>query len=152
MAVDRFEGEFRFLSNFYMCPLRVGGLAWPSAEHAFQGLKSPNPDMHRLIAALPTPGEAKRGGRTLNLRPDWERVKKQVMLTVLLAKFTQNPELGARLADTADMADPLLTEGNYWHDNYWGACFCDRCKFARKPGLNYLGRLLMAVRDVVRCD
>jgi len=150
MAVDRFEGEFRFLSNFYPCSVTIGGIRYPSAEHAYQASKTLEFAIRNRIAALPSPGEAKRYGRRIELRPDWERAKKPVMLVVVLSKFTQNPLLGAQLADTADMEDPLLTEGNHWHDNYWGSCSCPRC--ALQPGLNYLGRVLMAVRDAVRCD
>lgn len=150
MAVDRFDGGYRFLSNFYPCPVTVGDITYPSAEHAYQASKTREFAIRNRVAALPTPGEAKRFGRRIELRSDWERAKKPVMLVVVLTKFTENPLLGAQLADTADMEDPRLTEGNYWHDNYWGSCFCDKC--TARPGLNYLGKILMAVREAVRCD
>lgn len=150
MAVDRFEGEFRFLSNFHPCTVTIGDIIYPSAEHAFQASKTLEFALRIRIAGLRAPGDAKRLGRSLALRPDWESVKKPFMLAVVLAKFTQHPDLRARLADTADMPDPQLTEGNTWHDNYWGSCTCLRC--CALPGLNYLGKALMAVRDAVLCD
>jgi ribA/ribD-fused uncharacterized protein len=150
MAIDSFTGEFRFLSNFFASPVTYGGVTFPTAEHAFQAAKTLDPALRRRIAGLPSPGEAKRFGRSVALRADWERARKPVMLVVVLTKFTESPLLGARLADTADAPDPRLTEGNTWHDNYWGNCTCTRC--CPLPGLNYLGRTLMAVRDAVRCD
>jgi ribA/ribD-fused uncharacterized protein len=150
MAVERFQGEYRFLSNFFPSPVTYGDVTYPTAEHAYQAAKTREPAVRSRVASLATPGEAKRYGRLILLREGWERAKKPVMLVVVLTKFTQNPELGAMLADTADVDDPLLTEGNHWHDNYWGDCYCPKCE--AKPGLNYLGRVLMAVRDTVRCD
>lgn len=158
MAIERFDGENRFLSNFWMVPVTIGDITYPSAEHAFQASKTLEFSLRNRIAGLKTPGEAKRFGRSITLRPDWERAKKPVMLVVVLTKFTEHPDLGARLADTADAPDPRLIEGNTWHDNYWGSCSCERCArgfedmYWADRGLNYLGRALMAVRDMVRCD
>ena len=144
--ITRFDGEYRFLSNFWLCEVSLGGLIYPSSEHAFQAQKSLHLYERARVMDAPTPGDAKRMGRSLTLRPGWDVFRKQAMLTVLVAKFTQNPDLGERLVSTEDVP---LEEGNHWHDNYWGACSCSRCAGG---GLNYLGRLLMAVRDVVRVD
>jgi ribA/ribD-fused uncharacterized protein len=85
------------------------------------------------------------------MRPDWDEVKKQVMLTVLMAKFTQNPELRDLLVKTGEAP---LVEANHWHDNYWGRCDCQSCvgvgALRFKPAYNYLGKLLECVRLVVR--
>ncbi len=64
------------------------------------------------------------------------------MYKVLKAKFTQNPMLGLYLRETANH---LLEEGNYWHDNYWGVCYCQQCK--NIEGYNGLGKTLMKLRD-----
>lgn len=160
MAIERFQGEHRFLSNFWPCTVRAWDIDFPSAEHAFQACKSRHSADYARIAALPTPADAKGAGRRLELRSDWDQVRKQVMLRVLLAKFIQNPELAARLAATEDAR---LVEGNTWHDNYWGSCLCGPCALSSgnsgladlhwtDRGHNYLGRLLMAVRDVVTVD
>lgn len=37
-----------------------------------------------------------------------------------------------------------IVEGNYWHDNYWGNCTCDKCK--NIEGQNKLGKILMKIR------
>jgi predicted NAD-dependent protein-ADP-ribosyltransferase YbiA (DUF1768 family) len=38
-----------------------------------------------------------------------------------------------------------LVEGNYWHDNFWGSCICEKCQ--RKLKLNWLGQILMEERN-----
>jgi ribA/ribD-fused uncharacterized protein len=149
MAIDEFQGEYRFLSNFWACGIEIENVCWPTAEHAYQALKAVHTHDRLRIAEAGTPGQAKRLGQSIVLRPDWEGFKKRAMLLVLVAKFTQHPELASQLAGTGDQ---LLVEGNCWHDNYWGRCSCPRCRAGGTAGLNYLGRLLMAVRDVVRLD
>jgi predicted NAD-dependent protein-ADP-ribosyltransferase YbiA (DUF1768 family) len=67
------------------------------------------------------------------------------MLKVVTVKFEQNPELAEKLIGTG-YAD--LVEGNDWHDNYWGHCYCDNC--AKIPHRNQLGLTLRAVRACIR--
>jgi ribA/ribD-fused uncharacterized protein len=88
------------------------------------------------------PGEAKRIGRAVTLRPDWEAVKDRVMWTGLVAKFSQHRDIRQLLVGTG-LA--ILIEGNYWHDNYWGDCVCERC--SEIPGKNMLGEELMMLRE-----
>jgi hypothetical protein len=146
MAIGKFQGEYRFLSNFWLCEVRLGGIVYPSAEHAYQAQKTTDVIVQASFINCATPGEAKRQGRLIELRPDWERFKKRVMLAVLCAKFYQNPYLADLLVQTGDQ---YLEEGNHWHDNYWGSCSCKQCL---GKGDNVLGELLMAVRVVVRPD
>jgi len=97
--------------------------------------------------AAESPGEAKRRGRAVDLRPDWDaRVRFEVMAAVLEAKFT-DPELRALLLGTGDA---LLVEGNGHHDQQWADCVCDR----HRPwaGKNRLGVELMALRASLRGD
>jgi ribA/ribD-fused uncharacterized protein len=96
-----------------------------------------------MIAAAPTPGKAKRLGRAITLRTDWETVKYDIMLMGLRLKFCDK-ELREKLRKTGD---EMLVEGNYWHDNIWGDCSCDACK--NRPGRNELGKLLMQVRNEI---
>lgn len=72
----------------------------------------------------------------MNLRPDWEEVKDDVMYTVCKAKFLQNPGLLKKLLDTGDAE---LIEGNTWNDQIWGVC--------NGSGENRLGKILMRIRD-----
>lgn len=142
MVISSFSGEYRFLSNFYPCTILYDGLVYRSTEHAFQAAKTLSKAERADIRAASTPGKAKRLGRRLKLRPGWDRIKDGIMFDLLRQKF-ENVELMIKLVDTEDAQ---LVEGNYWHDNYWGVCFCGECD---NSGDNMLGKLLMKVRDEV---
>ena len=87
------------------------------------------------ISALETPGKAKRYGRKVKLRSDWEDVKISVMKQIVEIKFS-DPELMDKLIDTHPKQ---LIEGNNWNDRFWGVC--------NGTGKNNLGKILMEVRN-----
>ena len=138
--IVEFDGEYAFLSNFYDSPIFYEGITYPTNEHFFQAMKTLDIETRKAIAAAPTPGAAKRMGRHVSLRPDWEQVKVDVMRTGLMLKFT-DAALTEKLLATGDEE---LVEGNWWHDNTWGNCHCTEC--SRKGGRNLLGMLLMELR------
>lgn len=143
--IDKFEGKYAFLSNFYPSPIEVWideevHLTAPTAEHVFQYLKTPSEEEGIDILMAQTPGQAKRLGQKCLLRKDWEEVKDHAMLSVLRAKFA-NPELKEKLIATGDVE---LVEGNHWNDTYWGVC--------NGIGKNMLGKLLMQVREEIKND
>src|ERR1700741_3859496 len=71
--IERFSGKYHFLSNFHPHPIRgARGLVYPTAEAAFQGGKTTTPTERAWIAAAPTPSVAKRRGRLVTLRDDWD--------------------------------------------------------------------------------
>lgn len=138
--ICEFEGKYAFLSNFFPSSILYEGIVYPTNEHFFQAMKTLNQEERKKIAAADTPGKAKRLGRHVQLRADWEQIKVDVMRTGLMLKFT-DAELAQKLIDTGDEE---LIEGNWWHDNTWGSCFCSDC--INKPGRNLLGMLLMELR------
>lgn len=141
MAIDSFFGKYRFLSNFYPSPRTP-----PTLEHHYQASKAAS-EMDRIcVLNASSPGEAKRIGRGIELRHDWSAVKRPIMLNLLRVKFT-DPVLRQALLSTGDA---MLVEGNHWHDNYWGACWCYDCIASHKAGENWLGKLLMKVRNECR--
>ena len=133
-VIDQFRGEFDWLSNFFQCQVEFEGLTFGNTEAAFQAAKSMDGNVREEFVGLAA-GQAKRLGRRVELRPDWEDVKIDIMRQVLKSKFTQNPELGEKLIATGDAE---LIEGNNWNDRFWGVC--------RGVGKNHLGKLLMEVR------
>ena len=137
--IDSFAGPYRFLSNFWPAEVHYEGVVYPTAEHAYQSAKTLDRDERRRIAALPTPSEAKRAGRALKPRPDWERVRIDVMAACVRDKFTRSAELRRRLVATGDAE---LIEGNSWGDRFWGVCDGE--------GENHLGRILTRVREELR--
>jgi ribA/ribD-fused uncharacterized protein len=144
-TVEEFQGKFRFLSNFWPSRIKFAEFDFSCVECGYQAMKSDDPDVYKLFMydTHISPGEAKRLGRTIVIRPGWEDIKDEVMFDLVVLKFDQNPDLREQLMDTWNYN---LLEGNHWHDNYWGQCFCDRCKDI--DGLNKLGNILMKVRDL----
>lgn len=138
MDILTFQDEHRFLSNFYPSPIVVDGKRYPTVEHAFQAAKTNNDKDKEMIRQAASPGLAKKFGREVRLRPDWEKVKDSVMKNLLELKF-QIPELRAKLLATGKVR---LVEGNTWGDTYWGVC--------RGEGLNTLGYFLMDIRAGIR--
>lgn len=76
----------------------------------------------------------------MSLRGDWEQVKVDLMRTFVRKKF-ENPFLRPMLLTTGDAE---LVEGNTWNDTFWGVC--------RGAGHNWLGKILMEVRDEIRLE
>ena len=139
VVIDSFSEEFEFLSNFFPSKITdFEGNIYPTVEHYFQAMKTLDPEKRKIIAAAPTPGQAKRLGRKVNLRKDWEEIKLDVMKTALRQKFSK-PGLRQMLLDTGDAE---LIEGNWWGDTYWGVC--------NVVGENHLGELLMEIREELR--
>ncbi|MBQ0089623.1 MAG: NADAR family protein [Prevotellaceae bacterium] len=143
--MNGFDKEYAFLSNFYDCNIVYLNSEYANAESAFQAMKCENPLDRKPFQYDCPPNIAKRLGRTVRLRPDWEQCKFDIMKEIVTAKFTQHPELMQKLQDTGDA---ILIEGNYWHDCYWGACNCAKC--AGKNKYNKLGIILMEIRDTYK--
>jgi len=135
--IDSFTGEYRFLSNFYV----VAGL---SAEHQFQAMKTTNWMEQLWILSAKDPSEAKKRGRKVALRHDWDEIKLDVMEEVVRYKFDQ-PLLRQLLLATGDEE---LVEGNTWGDDYWGKVW-DKVQNAW-VGSNHLGLILMKIREELR--
>ena len=138
-----FSGDFRFLSNFYESVFTdVRSNKWFSVEQYFQAHKcSCREDYERFVPYV-TPREAKRLGRNIKCRSDWDALRLRVMKRGVSYKFWQNVRLRNLLLDTGDV---LLVEGNTWGDCFWGVC--------RGKGENHLGRILMALRsDYLRLE
>lgn len=137
-AIREFRDKYFFLSNFYDSKIYYNGLTFKNAESAFQAQKCCTKEEKLQFVEL-SPTSAKRLGRRVNLRSDWEEVKEQIMYEVVLAKFSQNPDIKEKLLDTDDM---YLEEGNTWNDRFWGVC--------KGTGKNKLGHILMKVREELR--
>lgn len=137
-VIGPFTGEYAFLSNFSPHGILYGAVWFPTVEHFFQAAKAPDLQARDWVITAPTPGEAKRRGRRLDLPGNWDQLKRGVMLQGVLSKFMQHPELRNRLIETDGAS---LEEVNTWGDRYWGT--------AGGQGENWLGRILMQVREVL---
>lgn len=149
-GIFQFNGAWRWLSNFHPCQIEFEGVTYPSVEHAYQAAKTNDPQIRNFIATIQTASEAKRLGRGLKLRDDWDEVKYTIMHRLLEKKFYDQTLRAALLATKGE-----LVEGNYWHDNIWGRCSCEKCAARRaEPGWldidNQLGRQLMEIRESLK--
>jgi N-glycosidase YbiA len=133
-AIREFNGEYRFLSNFYPAPVEYEGDLYPCVENGYQAAKTEIKTLRRPFLTV-SPGKAKYLGRKLPLRKDWDKQKEQFMELLLFEKFSRHRDLGDKLLATGTAS---LVEGNWWHDHFWGVC--------NGVGQNRLGILLMRVR------
>lgn len=140
------KSKYGFLSNFYLVDLNIDNKYYPSVEHYYQSCKASNIKEHEYIRSAHSPSEAKRRGMFIELRKDWEEVKYDIMYKALIEKFSDRI-LSKKLLETKK---EYIEEGNYWHDNIWGNCYCPKC--AKVNGENALGFLLMKVRRKLKKD
>ena len=130
-----FRNEYWFLSNMYPCEIRVNGLVFTCAEACFQSFKTTDVNERKKFQGIDG-FKAKKLGRSVSLRSDWNDIRIEVMSRVIHAKFHQNSDLTKKLQDTGDL--PII-EDNTWKDTFWGRC--------NGKGHNLLGQILMSERD-----
>lgn len=156
IMIDKFEGRYSFLSNFYPCKIKHKGILYPSVEHFYVAMKVTNIqlingihynaiDFREMIAKVRDPGDAKRIGSKVSLREGWDEKKLEFMNWAVREKF-KDEKLAELLLSTGDK---VLVECNYWHDNIWGSCTCNKCD---NRGENNLGKILMKVREELRLN
>ena len=107
-AINVFKDEYDFLANRYPCRLHWEGHAYNNVESAFMA-------------------SACKEGERLDL-----------MKSILMAKFEQNPTLTAKLKATGDK---ILINGNNKKETFWGI------DLYSWEGENQLGKLLMEIRE-----
>ncbi len=127
--------KYSWLSNFYPVYFKLNNRNWPTVEHYFQAMKTENIIDQERIRCLEEPKLAKHLGRSVELRPDWEEIKEDVMREALYAKFTQSEKLKEKLLATGD----AILHENSPYDKYWGVHGKDR-----------LGILLMELREKLK--
>lgn len=135
------------LCNFYVYPLFYKGKMWQSSEAAFQAEKTLDEDFKEQIRMASHPTAAKKMGKAVPLRANWEEVKEQVMKDVCTAKFSDS-KMARQLLATGNA---YLIEGVTWHDCEWGICILSGChKCEAKRGKNLLGKVLMEIRKELK--
>lgn len=138
-TIKEFQGEYRWLSNFWPCSIKFEGLTYPSVENAYQAAKFA-PDL-RLPFMTMKAGEAKRRGKEGIgfIGTKWAGKTLELMKMLNLEKFSEkNPKLLQKLLDTGDA---VIEEGNRWGDEFWGI------NLDTGVGRNELGKILMEIRE-----
>jgi ribA/ribD-fused uncharacterized protein len=131
----KFRDEYWFLSNMYPCDCTFNGIKFTCSESLFQALKCIKVSDMKKFEGLDG-RSAKKLGREIKLRDDWNTYRLKAMRLALEVKFGRNPELRTLLKNTAPLE---LVEDNTWGDKFWG----------RSSGIgeNHLGKLLMELRS-----
>jgi ribA/ribD-fused uncharacterized protein len=146
MIIKEFQGEYRWLSNFWYFTIHPNDPLYKderitTVEHLYQAEKAVHKFERQRILFAPTPGMAKKLARNIQIRDDWEDVKVGIMLKHLRTKFYLDPTMKQKLLATGDA---VLEEGNRWHDTFWGI------DLDKGIGNNILGKLIMKVRKEIR--
>lgn len=137
-SIRSFHGEHRFLSNFYPSAVYFDRVQYRTVEHAYNAAKTLDIERREMIYNSATPVEAKRLGKLLPIRDNWNDIKIFIMFDLVFQKFFIHSCLRERLLKTGDSE---LIEGNNWNDTFWGMC--------QGKGSNYLGQILMQVRAIL---
>jgi hypothetical protein len=138
-------------SQWYAAPFVVGGERYPTAEHYMMAEKAAlfgDLAMRTRILQASTPAAAKALGRKVTGFDEsaWVQARFPIVCRANEAKFTQNPEFGAYLAQTGTR---VLVEASPV-DRIWGIGLAKTDDRVNDPnlwrGLNLLGFALMHVR------
>ena len=151
-----FRGDKFFLSNMSPCKIVLNEFAlglsyqkvspkpdfiYPTVEHAYQSLRTTNHEDWMKLATATNPWEAKKIAKSVKCRPDWHMNSWKIMICLLYFKFGKDRDLAYKLINTGNEE---LREENYWRDEYWGI------DMNTGKGLNYLGKMLMLVRKMLK--
>lgn len=108
-TINKFSGEYDFLKNNFGCKFEWGGKKYNTVDAAF------------LACEVADSSESL-----------------EIMESILIAKFSQNPSLMRKLKETGDK---ILINGNNKQETFWGI------DLYSWHGENNLGKLLMKIRD-----
>ena len=158
MAVICFHNpdeENGYLSNWYPSPFTLDGVAFSSMEQYMMYSKAVcfgDDKVAAQILVTEDVAEIKTLGRLVSGYDEslWNGVRQIVVYEGLLAKFSQNSELGGQLKKTGNtvlaecaVKDRIWGIGLSMHDS-------DRLDRAKWQGQNLLGYALMMVREKLR--
>ena len=147
--------DYGFLSNWYPCIFVVDDFEYLFVEQYMMAQKAKLfHDSKRYTAILRSsdPEECKKLGRLVQGYDPavWTAARYEVVKTAIKAKFGQNMGLRKALLETEDA---FLAEANP-KDSIWGigldAETARQTNYYDWPGENFLGKILMEVRDELR--
>lgn len=138
--------KYACFNNSYEAPVMYDCITYKSSEAALQAQKTFEITERMEFAKL-SADEARKKGKSIKLRDDWQDIKYDVMCNILYVKFKQNKGLMDILLETG--SEPLVADMSHIHDMEWGTCFCR--KHGGK-GKNLLGKALEEVRSKLAID
>lgn len=143
-----FQGETSPFSNFFPAEISDAGMTFESAEQVYQyrrarahGRKA----LAKIIMSTRVPYRAKQLGRKIQDSSEWKQTSEDVMLEILMAKFTQNTGLGQLLISTSGSQLHEATSDKKWAV---GTDLSSKALTNEEwKGGDLLGQLLEATRD-----
>lgn len=128
-----------FLSNDFPCRIELDGEVFGSASQAYLYFMCKEQDDREKVLAAASPSEAQAAVVGAPVRDGWYfSGSLDAMKDVVEAKFTQNPELAAKLAASDDNT---LTYKNGGQGKFWSV------DANTGEGENHLGKILMLVKE-----
>ena len=134
--ITEFQGEFRWLSNFFPVQIEYEGLIYPSVEHAYQAGKLINIEDRKLFLIM-SAGQAKKLWRNYPTYNLTEEFRLNLMYQLLSIKFNQEPFKSLLIAT----GDCYIQEGNRFGDTFFGYCL------KTNQGKNHLGQMIMNIGE-----
>lgn len=139
------EKPYGAFSNLYRRDIVFDGEVFATSEHAYQAGKARKPAVRKWLMEAPSPAllaMAAHGLYYWDIAPGWSSTKFDRMRAVLLAKFTQHPDLRGLLLSTGDarLVESATVDNEV--NRLWGE--------VNGVGRNMLGVLLMDIRDELR--
>lgn len=139
------EKPFGAFSNLFRRTFTFEGVAYLTAEHAYQAGKARKEAVRDWILSAPSPSlvaMAAHGLYTWDIAPNWSKIKFTRMKGVLLAKYGQHEDLRNLLLGTGDAHLIESATIDNAVNRLWGE--------VNGVGKNMLGKLLMEVREELR--
>jgi len=149
---DETGGEFSTFSNSAKKSVEIDGTTYASVTHYYIAMKAreaKNDAMYDKVMAAATAKAAKALEKKIVLKEEeWEPKQDSIMQKAVRAKFTQHPEIRAKLLETGDRPIGFADA----RDIYWSIGTSRDTEKARKKskwrGQNKLGLIIEELRDV----
>jgi N-glycosidase YbiA len=138
MSITFFLDTFSCFDPFSSHMVELGGVVYPTAEHAYQAGKFlHNQNIHDEILRAISPLQAKNISHQYSSMkdPDWEQKKVEYMQRIFEQKLLQHREILEALQKTGNED---IVEGNV-EDEFWGV--------GSGNGQNYIGKCWMNLRQ-----
>lgn len=143
-TTERFGGLSNMAGGY---PLLINGIHIPTSEALYQACRFPHrPELQKIIIGQKSPITAKMKSKPYRAdsRPDWDKVRVEIMWWCLRVKLAQHWEkFGDLLLSTSDMH---IVEESY-RDQFWGA---KPINSETLVGSNVLGQLLTQLREQLK--
>jgi hypothetical protein len=151
---DETGGDFAWLSNDFKRSIDIDGTTYLSVTHfvaSMQALEAKNDDLNGKIMAAKTAKAAKAYVKKLKFNEEeWDKKKDGIVEKGVRAKFTQHPELRAKLLETDNKPIGFADA----RDTYWGIGTSMETDKAKSPskwrGQNKLGKIIETLRSILK--